>query len=96
MSVYFVAQIKINDLERYDRYLEACDDVFLKYNGKYLAVDKSPEILEGEWQYSRSVIIEFPNESDLKEWYQSKEYQEILKYRLEGATCDTIIVHGIK
>ena len=49
MSVYFVAQIKVNDEKEYERYLEKCDEVFEKYNGEYLAADLNPEILEGKW-----------------------------------------------
>ncbi|WP_105616330.1 DUF1330 domain-containing protein [Vallitalea okinawensis] len=94
MSVYFIAQIKINDMVEYNRYLEKCDEVFSKYNGEYLAVDSNPEILEGEWDYSRSIIIKFPNERELENWYKSSEYQQILKHRLKAAICDTIIVHG--
>ncbi len=94
MSVYFVAQIKIIDPVEYDNYLKQCDDVFSNFEGKYLAVDPQPLILEGQWNYSRSVIIEFPSEEELKRWYESEAYQNILKHRLEGAECNTIVVHG--
>ena len=94
MSVYFVAQIKIADKNEYQLYLNNCDEIFSKYNGKYLAVDSNPEVLEGEWDYSRSILIEFPSEKDLKEWYNSDAYQRILKHRLSAAKCDTLIVHG--
>ncbi len=95
-SVYFIAQIKINDIREYELYLKKCNEIFSSYSGEYLAVDSSPEILEGEWDYTRSIIIKFPDESELKKWYESEEYQEILKHRLKAADCDTIIVHGIK
>lgn len=94
MSVYFSAQIKMIDEKEYEKYLESCDEVFSKYQGKYLAVDGEPTVLEGEWQYSRSVLIEFPNETLLNEWYYSSEYQKILKHRLKGAECRTIVIHG--
>jgi uncharacterized protein (DUF1330 family) len=91
MSSFFVANIKIkNDIE-YNEYLKNVDNVFKKFKGKYLIVDKNPEILEGQWDYSRFVLIEFPDKETLKEWYYSKDYQEILKFRLSGAECDTII-----
>lgn len=96
MSVFFIAQIKINDYKEYELYLEKCDEIFSKYNGEYIAVDSNPVVLEGNWDYSRSVIIRFPNESDLRQWYESKEYQEILKHRLKSAKCDTLIVQGKK
>lgn len=96
MSAYFVAQIRIKDKDEYQKYIDGTDEVFSKFNGKYLAVDRNPEVLEGHWTHSRMVIIEFPNESDLKKWYESKEYQNILKHRLAGAECDTLIVKGFK
>ena len=93
-AVYFLAQIRITDSNLYQKYLDKCDDIFSRCNGKYLAVDSAPEILEGNWKYSKSVLIEFPNREDFKEWYYSDDYQEILKYRLSGAACDTILVFG--
>lgn len=94
MSVYFIAQIKITDTKAYDRYLQSCDAVFAKYNGTYLAVDSNPIILEGSWDYSRSIIIEFPTEKDFDSWYHSEDYQQILVHRLKGAICNTLLVHG--
>ncbi len=49
--VYFVANIKIDDESEYQKHLDKVDKVFAKYNGNYLAVDKSPKILEGDWNY---------------------------------------------
>ncbi len=95
MSCYFVAQIQIQDMVEYQKYLDGVNEVFSKYNGKYLAVDGSPSVLEGEWSYSRMVIIQFPNEEELRRWYCSSEYQTIAKYRLNAAKCDSLLVKGI-
>jgi uncharacterized protein (DUF1330 family) len=95
MSSYFIAQIKINNPEEYGKYLEGVDEVFAKFNGKYLTVDDKPEVIEGNWNYSRVVVIEFPNYDDLRKWYDSEDYQNILKHRLQGADCDTVIVKGL-
>lgn len=94
MSVYFVAQIKIHDNDEYEKYLAGVDDVFARYNGEYLAVDDSPRVMEGKWEYTKMVLIRFENESDLLRWYESPEYQEILRHRLQGAQCDTVLVKG--
>ncbi len=91
---YFIANIKITDENEYQKYLKSVDEVFSRFNGKYLAVDGDPKILEGNWSYSRSVLIQFENEEDFNKWYYSDEYQEILKFRLSGAICDTILVRG--
>jgi len=91
MSAYFVANIKIHDEAEYQKYLNDVDSVFDKYNGKYLILDDNPKVLEGEWVYSRFVLIQFPDKESLEKWYYSEEYQAILKHRLAGAICDTII-----
>ena len=96
MSYYFIANINISDPDEYKKYLVETDVVFSKYNGKYLAVDKSPIKLEGNWNYGRCVIIYFESKEDFENWYHSDEYQEILQYRLAAATCDTILVEGLK
>ena len=96
MSVYFVAQITINDAEEYGKYLAGVDEVFAKFNGRYLAMDDSPEVLEGSWSHGRMVLIEFPCRSDLLRWYESPEYQGILKHRLKAANCDSLLVNGIE
>ena len=95
MSVYFIAQIQINDKVAYQKYLDSADEVFQKYNGKYLAVDDSPMCLEGLWDERRIVLIEFPSKEEMKAWYCSEEYQSILKHRLNAAECDSVLINGI-
>jgi len=92
MSAYFIANIKIHNESEYQKYLAGVDAVFSKFDGKYLTVDNSPEVIEGKWDYSRLVLIEFPDKVSLHKRYNSAEYQEILKYRLFAADCDSIIV----
>lgn len=82
MTAYFVAQIRVDDLSEYQRYLDACDEVFSRFNGEYLAVDPAPTVLEGDWPYTRSVLIRFPSEADLLAWYRSPAYRAIVVHRL--------------
>lgn len=95
MKCYFMAQIQIYDLNEYQKYLDGVDEVFEKYKGKYLAVDASPTVLEGVWEYSRAVLIEFPDEGELRRWYESNEYQALVQHRLKAARCDTLLIKGL-
>jgi len=96
MKYYLVANIKVRNQKEYQKYLEEVDDIFSKHKGKYIAVDNSPLRLEGKWDYSKSVIIEFKNKKDFEDWYFSEEYQKILKFRLNSSNCDTILIEGLK
>jgi uncharacterized protein (DUF1330 family) len=95
MSNYFVAQIKIHNYQEYEKYLDKFDDIFSKYKGEYLAIDESPTLLEGDWNYTKSVLIKFNSKKDFEDWYYSSEYQKILKYRLNASKCDTILIDGV-
>ncbi|HEX2969849.1 MAG TPA: DUF1330 domain-containing protein [Bacteroidales bacterium] len=94
MAYYFSAQIKIHDNEEYERYLENFDAIFSGHKGEILAVDEAPTLLEGDWKYTKSVLMKFKTREDFEDWYFSKDYQQILKYRLNAAKCDTILIKG--
>ena len=95
MTHYFVAQIRINDQDEYNMYLDKFDDIFSAYKGEYLAIDESPSLLEGEWNYTKSVLIKFNSKKEFEDWYYSEDYQNILKHRLKAAKCDTILLKGL-
>lgn len=95
MSYYFIAQIKINDDIEYQKYIDKAGEIFKRYKGEYLAVDNDPIVLEGDWNYTRTVMIRFKSKTDFYDWYYSADYQKILKYRLNAADCDTILVKGL-
>jgi uncharacterized protein (DUF1330 family) len=96
MSYYFAANIRINDPAEYDLYLEHFDEIFSRYNGEYLAIDESPDILEGSWEYTKSVLVKFGSREEFDAWYYSDDYQKILKHRLNSAGCDTILLKGLE
>jgi uncharacterized protein (DUF1330 family) len=96
MTHYFAAQIKINNHAEYEMYLEHFDDIFSRFKGKYLAIDESPTLLEGDWDYTKTVLIKFDSKTDFENWYYSEDYQKILKHRLNAAKCDTILIKGLQ
>ncbi len=94
MPVYIIARMKIHDREGYDRYEEGFMPVFEKFNGKMLSVDEDPKVLQGEWNHTRSILIEFPDKKSAYAWMMSPEYQEIAKHRLAASEGDSILVEG--
>ena len=94
MSVYFMANIRIHDRKEYQLYLDRADEIFANYKGTYLAVDSVPEVLEGDCEHGRAVLVHFENKEDFDAWYGSDEYQEILQLRLSAADCNTILIKG--
>lgn len=94
MSCYFIAQLLISDQDEYNRYLDGFDVIFEKYDGEIVAVEENPIILEGDWDYSRLVVIRFKNENEAKSWYNSEEYQYLLRYRLNASKGTVLLING--
>ena len=96
MSVFLVAQIKIHDRTRYSEYESGFMDIFSKYEGKLLSVDEGAEILEGDWDYTRAVLIEFPSQELAKAWYFSEEYQSLAAHRFASSDANIVMLNGLE
>ena len=95
MTVYIIARFKIHDRAGYDRYSENFMQVFEQFDGTMLSVDEEPTVLEGEFDATRSVLMEFPTAAQAMAWVQSPEYQEIAKDRLAASTGHAIMVNKL-
>ncbi len=95
MASYIVARITINDRERYAQYEAGFLEIFAAHAGKLLAVDEDPEVLEGEWPCTRTVIIEFPDRDAALAWYQSDDYQSLAEHRFAASVGDIALLAGI-
>jgi uncharacterized protein (DUF1330 family) len=93
-DVYCVALINITDRQRYDTYRQGFGEIFSRYSGKLLSVEEEPDVREGNWPYTRTVLIEFPDSASFDAWYNSPEYQEALKVRLANSTGRVLLVEG--
>ena len=94
MSCYFIAQINIHDRDEYQKYLDGYDEVFSKYGGVVVAVDEDPSILEGDWPFQRTVVIRFTDEAEARRWYESSEYQELIKHRHRASEANVVLVRS--
>lgn len=95
MSVYALAQISIHDRARYDRYVSQFMRVLAPFEGRVLAADESPVVLEGTWPHQKVVLLEFPDRSEFERWANSREYTEIAKDRIAASTGCVLLVSGI-
>ena len=95
MTVYILSRLTIHDRVEYDKYENKFADVFLKFDGKVLSVDEDPLVLAGDWDATRSVLIEFPSKEAAFAWMQSDDYQAISKHRNAGSTMNSILVKSL-
>ncbi|BBU21298.1 DUF1330 domain-containing protein [Mycobacterium xenopi] len=61
-----------------------------------LAVDTSPQVLEGNWHGDQTVVLEFDSVEAARKWYESEAYQNAAKLRQAAADCNAVIISGFE
>lgn len=96
MAVYVIAQISITEPDSYGRYQARFIDVFKRFKGRVLAADTSPDVIEGEWDPEKVILLEFPDKAAFEEWVYSPAYVEIAKDRRAGSSGVILLVKGLE
>ena len=94
-KAFVVVQIVVKDQDGYYRYGTAGhQEIFDKFSAKVVGVDDDVEVVEGDWPFTRTVIIEFPSKKLARSWYESDDYQAVVGLRHNSATSNLVIVSG--
>jgi uncharacterized protein (DUF1330 family) len=95
MAAYLIVDLEVTDPNGIEEYRQRVPATLQKYGGKFLVRGGRWEKLEGQWEPTRVVVIEFPSAEAAKHWYDSEEYREPKKLRLNSARTNLILVEGV-
>ena len=96
MPAYVIVDIDVTDPERYEQYKAATPATLEAAGGRFLVRGGEVTILEGAWQPSRLVVLEFENLAAAERWYESAAYQAAKKLREGGARMRMVAVKGLE
>ena len=65
---YVIAQLKVTNPENYKKYVAKVSEVVKKFGGEYLVRNGEYQVVEGEDNFPRLVIIKFPTYEKALEW----------------------------
>jgi uncharacterized protein (DUF1330 family) len=95
VTVYAIAQLRIHDRVPYERYVAGFMPVLRQYGGRLVVADGAPEVTEGEWTGDRVVVLAFDDRDTFHTWFNSAEYQAIVKDRWAAAETSILLVRGV-
>ena len=95
MPAYVIVEIEIVDPVGYEEYKKLAGATVEKYGGKYLVRGGKTDVLEGDWNPKRIVMLEFPTMERAKEWLNCEEYRAPRKMRHRTAKTNMILVEGM-
>jgi uncharacterized protein (DUF1330 family) len=94
VPAYVIANVEVQDPEGYKAYTAETPDSIARYGGRFAARAGRTEVLEGDWDFNRLVVLEFPTYEDAKAWYDSADYQELARIRHATARSLLVLVDG--
>jgi uncharacterized protein (DUF1330 family) len=94
MPAYCLVDVHVTDPEGYKKYSSQVLPTIERFGGRFLVRGGKTEVREGAWDLKRVVLLEFPSMEKAKAWYDSPEYQAILKLRLAAADANFVFVEG--
>lgn len=94
MPGYIITNAEIFDADAYGEYGKDAPAAIAKFGGEFLTRGGAAEILEGNWQPHRIVVVKFDTVDDAKAMYNSPEYQSARKKREGAADFNMIVVEG--
>lgn len=94
MSAYVIVDIEVTDPAGYEEYKKLAPTAVALYGGRYAARGAQAETLEGDWNPSRLVILEFPSVEQAKAWLDSPEYAPARAMRYQYAKSKMVVIAG--
>ena len=94
MPAYLIANITVHDQSRFARYVAAAPAVVARFGGRYIIRAGASEVLEGDPQINRTVVIEFPTMQSIKDFYSAPEYQALVALRTTCADAHLFCIEG--
>jgi uncharacterized protein (DUF1330 family) len=95
MPAYVIVETEIHDPEQYEQYKAASPAAVAGGGGRFVVRGGELAVLEGDWQPTRLVVLEFEDLEAAKRWYESPEYQDAKKLRDGAANLRMVAVQGV-
>ena len=94
MPAYVIVDIEVHNAENYRDYLAKITPTVFASGGRYLVRGASSQVISGDWQPKRLVVMEFPDLATANHWATCAEYAPIHALRNANASANMIIVEG--
>ena len=94
MPAYVIVEVDVHDPAEYENYKKLTPPSLVPFGGKFVVRGGKAELLEGDQQPARIVVVEFPTLEKAKQWWNSAEYAPGKKLRQRIATTRMLVVEG--
>jgi uncharacterized protein (DUF1330 family) len=95
MSVYMIVEAKeVMDKQKYGEYISKVPRTIEQFGGRYLARGGKVEVIAGDWNPARLIIVEFDSMDKFQAWWHSPDYRKVALLREQGAKTNAVVIEG--
>lgn len=96
MAAYLVVDTELTDPDLYETYKARARPLAEKHGGEYLARGGDLTLKETDlWTPRRLVLLRFPSAEQANRFYDSPEYQEVLRISQQSARRTVVVLDGL-
>ncbi|MEO7009928.1 MAG: DUF1330 domain-containing protein [Caldimonas sp.] len=93
-SAYIIANVTVTNPAQYDEYRRLSTLAMKAHGAEPIVRGGAVEVLEGDWQPGRLVILKFPSVEQARAFNQSAEYSAAREARQGAAVMRMVLVEG--
>ena len=94
-SAYIIANVEVTNPTQYEEYKKWSTEAMKAHGAEVCVRGVKVEVLEGDWNPQRLVILKFPNVEAAKKFNDSPEYGKARAARQGAAVMRMIVVEGV-
>ena len=94
-SAYIIASVTVTNPEQYQEYIRFSTHVMQTHGAEVCVRGGAVQVLEGDWNPGRSVILKFKDTDSAHKFYNSPEYLKARSAREGAAIMRMILVEGL-
>jgi uncharacterized protein (DUF1330 family) len=92
---FIYAELVVTDPEYfYNEYMTRVGPVLEKWGATFAIAGGEPQVLEGDRNVERVVLVEFESPEKANEFYHSEDYQEVIGYRTRSSKSHLYLLAG--
>ena len=96
MTAYVIVEMEVIDSNAADEYRKLAGASVQAHGGRFIVRGGKSEVLEGDWNPKRVVVLEFPDDERARSWWSSKQYAEAKVVRERAArNVKMLLVDGV-
>ncbi|WCM92076.1 DUF1330 domain-containing protein [Acidovorax sp. NCPPB 2350] len=94
-SAYIIASVTVTNPEQYDEYRRLSTLAMQAHGAEVCVRGGRVDVLEGDWNPGRTVVLKFPSMEAARAFYESAEYQQAKAARTGAAIMRMVCVEGV-